>query len=37
MNCPRLDCFLTPVPPLPQGEGYGLSLREIYFNENRNG
>ena len=24
---------LTPAPPLPEGEGYGMpSLREIHFN-----
>jgi hypothetical protein len=32
MNCLPHDRFLTPVPPLPEGEGGGMtSLCEIYI------
>jgi hypothetical protein len=30
MNRLRPDRSLTPVPPLPEGEGYGKSRREIH-------
>ncbi len=29
----RPDRSLTPVPPLPEGEGCGKSLREIHTNK----
>lgn len=32
----RPDRLLTPVPPLPEGEGYGMSLRVIHVNEGGN-
>lgn len=33
MNDLRLILSLTPVPPLPEGEGYGWALRGFVFNE----
>jgi len=32
MNRLSHDRSLTPVPPLPEGEGYSSSLREIHVN-----